>query len=284
MSRSAHTLSIIWFITVFLPLIACGPSEEERQEAQRTRDEARRLAILYRVFDEHVLQVSQHCREGLDALRQLLMRDSTLTVQVRGRTEPSFPFLTAVAHATAKHDSTMSCSRLVDSVAKALPRDHPDSGARSTPRSIAGRGFTIPIPTGFTPLNDSVAHRVWDAGGVVLAQPRREAVFRANVVVTPLVSPPNPPDVSDTLGCTKMGVQAALSHHAILETAQIVALPLGRTCQSAIRKHGPRYEVRQIATALDSRGGSMVVCSFDVTDATGPQWCNEIVQGLRFTR
>ena len=94
---------------------ACGPSTGEQADASEKH--ARSVRLWQGVFDERMRSITAHCSESPEQLSRLLTRDSTLTVQLNGKTQPVFPLLSAVARATVHHESTKSCVRPIDSVA-----------------------------------------------------------------------------------------------------------------------------------------------------------------------
>src|SRR4030081_1879622 len=89
---------------------ACGPSAEERERAAASERHARTVRMWQDVFDKRIRNITSRCRETPEQLSRLFTRDSTLTVQMNGKTQPIFPFLSAVARATVHHDSTKSCA------------------------------------------------------------------------------------------------------------------------------------------------------------------------------
>jgi hypothetical protein len=109
---------------------ACGASAEERERAAATERHARAVRLWQEVFDRRTRNITSRCSETPDQLSRLFTRDSTLTVQMNGKTQPIFPFLSAVARATVHHDSTKSCARSIDSVAALLRLENARSGRR----------------------------------------------------------------------------------------------------------------------------------------------------------
>jgi hypothetical protein len=99
---------------------ACGPSAEEREQAAAKERHARAVRLWQGAFDQRIRSITSHCREGPEQLSRLLTRDSSLTVQLNGKTQPRFTFLSALARATVHHDSTQSCAGRIDSVAALL--------------------------------------------------------------------------------------------------------------------------------------------------------------------
>lgn len=121
MHQSSHGTLLHLSITLLLLMLpACGPSAEEREQAEAERQRVQRIAMLQQLFERDVRQAGERCRERADGLRQLILQHSDLTVQMNGKLEPVGVFAAGVANAAAHHDASASCARLVDSVAKAL--------------------------------------------------------------------------------------------------------------------------------------------------------------------
>lgn len=96
---------------------ACGQSAEEREQAAANERHARSVRLWQGVFDERMRSITSRCSETPEQLSRLLTRDSTLTVQLNGKTQPVFPLLSAVARSTVHHDPKKSCVKPIDSVA-----------------------------------------------------------------------------------------------------------------------------------------------------------------------
>ena len=109
---------------------ACGPSAEERERAAASERHARTVRMWQDVFDKRIHNITSRCSDTPEQLSRLFTRDSTLTVQMNGKTQPIFPFLSAVARATVHHDSTKSCAGPIDSVAALLRLGNARSGRR----------------------------------------------------------------------------------------------------------------------------------------------------------
>jgi hypothetical protein len=104
-------------------LAACGPSEQELQQqkdAAADSAEARRWAVIRGFVERDIQTAEQHCRESVDELRALLTKDSSLTWQKAGHTEPFGDVARAMRNATLHHDSTKSCAPLADSVTRTI--------------------------------------------------------------------------------------------------------------------------------------------------------------------
>ena len=122
---------------VAIPLIivlagshACGPSAEERERAAANERHARAVTSWQGVYDQRFRSITSHCRETPEQLSRLLTRDSTLTIQLNGKTQPRFTFLSTVARLTAHHDSTKACAGPIDSAAAQLRLEDARSGRR----------------------------------------------------------------------------------------------------------------------------------------------------------
>ena len=109
---------------------ACGPSAEERERAAASERHARAVRMWQEVFDVRMRNITSRCSETPAQLSRLLTRDSALTVQMNGKTQPKFTFLSTVARATVHHDSTKSCAGPIDSVAALLRLENARSGRR----------------------------------------------------------------------------------------------------------------------------------------------------------
>ena len=127
MHRLNLHLLIVWPVTLQLLVLAgCGPSAEDQQQAEQDRRHAMALAYLQQMMDRNLQQAGQHCRERTAGLRTVLAHYPDFIVQINGKTEPDLEFATRLARASAEHDSSVSCARLVDSVAKALRAARPN--------------------------------------------------------------------------------------------------------------------------------------------------------------
>jgi hypothetical protein len=127
---SLHLLLVGPVTLQLLVLTACGPSAEDREQAEPDRRHVRALVYLQQMMDRNLQQAGQHCRERTAGLRTLLTQYPDFIVQINGKTEPDLEFATRLARASAQHDSSASCARLVDSVAKALRAARPNRGPR----------------------------------------------------------------------------------------------------------------------------------------------------------
>jgi hypothetical protein len=118
-------------ITLCLVLLAsCGPSREEHRRAVEDTLQTIRFTLLHTMNERDIQSAKKQCHESTDQLRALLIRDSSLTVQFKGQREPVLPFAGELQLATARHDSTMSCAGLVDSVARAMHAERAIRGNR----------------------------------------------------------------------------------------------------------------------------------------------------------
>ena len=124
MHRLNHRLFLLLIVTLALLVpAACGPSAEERQQAEQDRRHAMALALVQESMDSNLQRIGQHCRERTAGLRTLLTQYPDFMVEINGKTEPQLEFAVDLAQASARHDSIASCARLVDSVARMLRRE-----------------------------------------------------------------------------------------------------------------------------------------------------------------
>jgi hypothetical protein len=154
--------------------------------------------------------------------------------------------------------------------------------APSGPR-VQGKGYSVPLPEGFSELRHPSVAAVWDAGGVVLRARKRidaEQAFIGSVVITAVSTPVGDP-AKDEAACAEIGSQVAAGTGAKLVKADVTDTNGTRTCRYALQDV---KNPNRVAVGIVKTGPAwwVLTCNLDARDSDSASACAEVDGGFQF--
>ena len=157
--------------------------------------------------------------------------------------------------------------------------------AQNDHQRVNGRGFSIPIPPGFAPVNDNdFAREIWKGGGVLVAQehpPNFENPEVASVFVT--ITPGS--SLADPDSCAAFA--RSQTRLATLLTSGLVPLAGRQVCRyTAMRNTNvPGVISNQIVVVLGAGTNRLTfICTYDPRDTAAIQSCEYALSELHVSQ
>jgi len=148
-----------------------------------------------------------------------------------------------------------------------------------------GRGYTVPVPAGFFEVKENAPAQIMslrNAGGLVLAEKQRPAfedAFLGSFVITPII--PFTIDPTDAVTCDTLSKATMAQIGADLDSARIITLKIGKTCQWVSHSHAEPHR-GATGTVMPGPDAWMLVCSYDLRDAPAQAGCQQVAEGWTF--